>query len=180
MDASAQAALPPERRAQDGCAVGSLHVSMHALRVIVTGLIAQHPLLGGITWHYLQYVLGFLGLGHDVYYVEDSGEWPYDLSPEGGRSGWVARGCEANVTYLAGVMADFGLTDKWLYRSPIDSSSFGMGEDRFAELLRTADVLVNVSGTLARPEWYREIPALFYVDTDPVFTQIALAEEQSS
>src|SRR3954469_17057136 len=101
MDASGQAALPPERRAQDGCAVGSLHVSMHALRVIVTGLIAQHPLLGGITWHSLQYVLGFMGLVHDVYYVEDSGEWPYDLSPQGARRGSMTRGCQANVASLA-------------------------------------------------------------------------------
>ena len=47
------------------------------LRIIVTGLVAQHPLLGGVTWDYLQYVLGFARLGHDVYYFEDSGQWPY-------------------------------------------------------------------------------------------------------
>jgi hypothetical protein len=31
-------------------------MSSSRLRVIVTGLIAQHPLLGGVTWDYLQYV----------------------------------------------------------------------------------------------------------------------------
>jgi hypothetical protein len=50
-----------------------------SLRIVVTGLIAQHPWLGGLTWHYLQYVLGLQALGHDVYYLEDSGEWPYTL-----------------------------------------------------------------------------------------------------
>jgi len=37
-----------------------------SLRVIVTGLIAQHPLVPGMTWHYLQYVIGLTRLGHDV------------------------------------------------------------------------------------------------------------------
>ena len=55
------------------------------LRIIVTGLIAQHPTLGGVTWDYLQYVLGLMRLGHDVFYFEDSGEWPYNL--DGGPDG---------------------------------------------------------------------------------------------
>ncbi len=75
------------------------------LRIIVTGLVAQHPLLGGVTWDYLQYVLGLASLGHDVYYFEDSGEWPY--TPDGGASGdeWTARDCTPNVDHLAKVMA---------------------------------------------------------------------------
>ncbi len=68
-----------------------------SLRIIVTGLIAQHPLLGGISWHYLQYAIGLAALGHDVYYFEDSGEYPYNL--DGGASGtdWVARDATENV-----------------------------------------------------------------------------------
>ena len=46
-----------------------------SLRIIVTGLIAQYP-LGGMTWHYLQYLLGLTRLGHDVYYLEDTGAGP--------------------------------------------------------------------------------------------------------
>ena len=55
-----------------------------AMRVIVTGLMAQHP-LGGLTWHYAQYVAGLARLGHDVYYIEDTGMWPYAL--DGGSTG---------------------------------------------------------------------------------------------
>ena len=60
-----------------------------SLRIIVTGLIAQHRLLGGVTWDYLNFVLGLHQLGHEVYYLEDSGEWPYNF--DGGPSGkdWV-------------------------------------------------------------------------------------------
>src|SRR5688500_14541486 len=85
------------------------------LRIIVTGLIAQHPVLGGVTWDYLQYVLGLTGLGHDVYYIEDSGQWPYNL--DGGPTGddWIERDADRNVRYLAQVMARYGLAGRWAY-----------------------------------------------------------------
>ena len=96
------------------------------LRIIVTGLIAQHPLLAGVTWDYLQYVLGLARLGHDVYYFEDSGQWPY--TPDGGASGneWIARDCAPNVDHLARVMARFGLADRWAYRFPTRPRWFGL------------------------------------------------------
>ena len=54
------------------------------MRIIVTGLIAQHP-LGGVTWDYVQYAVGLARLGHDVFYFEDSGLWPYAI--DGGPTG---------------------------------------------------------------------------------------------
>src|SRR5687767_2105567 len=90
------------------------------MRIIVTGLIAQYP-LGGVAWDYFQYVLGFARLGHDVYYIEDTGQWPYDPI-EGG----VAKGCDFNVRYLSDLMSRYGLDAKWGYRFPWKSQWFGM------------------------------------------------------
>jgi hypothetical protein len=145
------------------------------LRIIVTGLIAQHPLLGGVTWDYLQYVLGLARLGHDVYYFEDSGEWPY--TPDGGPSGreWIAYDCTPNVEHLAHVMARFGLSERWAYRFPIKPRWFGLSALERRHVIESADLLINVSGTLERPADYRRVPRLVYVDSDPVFTQIKLA-----
>ena len=145
------------------------------MRVIVTGLIAQHPWLGGLAWHYLQYVLGLQNLGHDVYYVEDSGEWPYTL--DGGASGhdWNALDCSTNIQYLKSAMERFGLGDRWAYRFPRERRWYGMAGPRRREVLRSADLLLNVSGTLRRPEEYRQIPRLVYIDSDPIFTQVKLA-----
>jgi len=146
-----------------------------SLRVVVTGLIAQHPRMGGITWHYLQYVLGLKQLGHDVYYVEDSGEFPYNL--DGGPSGtdWIATDCAENVSCLAGTMARFGLQDRWAYRFPLTSEWFGLPDAKRREILKSADLLLNVSGSLEWPEDYRAIPRVVYIDTDPVITHIKLA-----
>jgi len=46
------------------------------VRVVVTGLIATYP-VGGVAWDYLQYVHGLAALGHDVTYLEDTGQWVY-------------------------------------------------------------------------------------------------------
>jgi hypothetical protein len=155
-----------------------------SLRIVVTGLIAQYP-LGGVTWFHIQYLLGLARLGHDVYYLEDSGQWPYNPLEDG-----LIKDPSYNADYLAGVMSRFGLEDKWAYRLafglegnweyrlPSESQWFGLTDAERKKVLRSADLLINVSGTLERPQDYRQIPRLVYIDTDPVFTQIKLAHNQ--
>jgi len=142
------------------------------LRIVVTGLIGQYP-IGGNAWAYFQWVLGLARLGHDVYYFEDTGQWPYNPL-EGG----VSRGCDYNVDYINSIMSDHDLGDRWAYRFPYESQWFGLSEARRNEIVSTADLLINVSGTLERPSEYRSIGRLAYVDTDPVFTQVKLARGQ--
>ena len=148
-----------------------------SLRIIVSGLIAQHPRMGGISWHYLQYLLGLKRLGHDVYYLEDSGEYPYNL--DGGLSGndWIASNCTYNTSYLAKIMTRYGLENKWAYRFPLKSEWFGLSDNQRERVINSADLLINVTGTLEHPDNYRQIPQLVYIDTDPIVTQIKMEVE---
>jgi len=139
-------------------------------RIIVTGLIAQYP-LGGVTWDYLQYVLGLRDLGHDVYYFEDTGQWPYNPEARG-----TGQDCDFNVEFLANVMKRFGMEDRWAYMFPWKSQWFGLSESKRQEIITSCDLLINVSGTLANPQEYRKIPRMAYIDSDPVFTQVKLAK----
>ena len=54
------------------------------IRVVVLGYIVRGP-LGGLAWHHLQYVAGLARLGHDVWFIEDSDDYPacYDPSIDG-------------------------------------------------------------------------------------------------
>lgn len=142
------------------------------LRIVVTGLLAQYP-LGGVGWDYVQYVVGLARLGHDVYYVEDTGQWPYDPAEDG-----VSKGCEANVAHLARVMTRFGLGDRWAYRFAWQDQWFGLDARTRAEVVRTADLVVNVSGVLRDPAGLDRRGVLVYVDSDPVFTQVKIARGQ--
>jgi len=150
------------------------------LRIIVTGLIAQHPRLGGVAWDYVQYPAGLARLGHDVTYIEDSGEWPYNF--DGGASGndYVARDPRPTLAHLARTMARFGLADRWAYRFPLDGSWHGLSDARRQEAIANADLVLNVSGTLEHPEQYRGRGRLVYIDSDPVFTQAKIANGEAS
>jgi hypothetical protein len=141
-----------------------------SVRVIVAGAIAQYP-MGGMTWHYLQYVLGLARLGHDVFYVEDTGAGSYDPT-----RGGVSKECDFSVNYLAEVMGRFGLANRWAYRFGPRAQWYGLSDERRNGVLRSADLLLNISGMLERPEEYRCVRRLAYVDTDPVFNQIKLLQ----
>ncbi|MEO7251009.1 MAG: hypothetical protein ABIW30_00190 [Arenimonas sp.] len=147
------------------------------MRIIDTGLIAQHS-LGGVTWDYLQYVLGLRRLGHDVYYIEDSGAWPYAF--DGGLTGtdFKVTDCSANVAHLAEVMSRFDLSERWAYRCPIDREWSGLSDVVREEVIASTELLLNISSTVLHPDEYRSIPRLAFVDSDPVFTQIKLARGQ--
>jgi hypothetical protein len=56
-----------------------------------------------------------------------------------------------------------------------------MSAQKRESIINTADVIINVSGSIDRPEPYRKRALLVYIDTDPVFTQtkIALGTEAS-
>ena len=43
----------------------------------MAGLAGLYP-VGGVQWDYFQYVIGLSRLGHDVYYFEDTWQWPYE------------------------------------------------------------------------------------------------------
>ncbi|MHC4083266.1 MAG: glycosyltransferase [Planctomycetota bacterium] len=143
-----------------------------SLRIIVTGLIGQYP-LGGVTWDYLQYLIGLARLGHDVYYLEDSGQWPYN--PQRPR---VDTDCEFNVGYVREAMSRYGLEDRWAYRVGWPLAWAGLSDRRREEVVASADLLINVSGSLGCPEEYRRARRMIYLDSDPVFTQVKLAEQE--
>jgi hypothetical protein len=139
------------------------------MRIIVTGLIGQYA-FGGVTWDYIQYALGLKALGHDVWYLEDTGAWAYDPVAQE-----PSAQCSHNVTYLARVMEAFGLGDRWIYRNEADDTYHGVTDPRLAEdIIGGADVLVNVSGAC----WLRPVTAgikrKLFMDGDPMFTQIGL------
>ena len=141
-------------------------VPMSRLRIVVGGFAGLLP-AGGVTWDYLQYPLGFLLMGHDVYYVEDTRLWPnYQVSADG------LPDCSTNVAYLDRVSRQFGLGERWSYRDEVTGSWFGLSQTRVSEILRTADVFINVSAATTLSDDYLRIPARVMIDSDPMFTQI--------
>jgi hypothetical protein len=140
------------------------------VRIVVTGLLGQYA-FGGVTWDYIQYLLGFRDLGHEVWYLEDSGAWPYDPVRQ-----TVSEDCTYNVNYLQGMMAGFDFGDRWIYRNGADGKFHGAGEAAARDLIKNGDVIVNVSSAGWLRDYEFGVKHQMFIDGDPMFCQVALLD----
>jgi hypothetical protein len=132
------------------------------MKAIVTGMIASYP-VGGVVWDYGQYALGLEQLGFEVYYLEDTGWQTYDP-----RQGEYGEDCSYAVDFLSRSLGTLSptLAQRWRFRN-LDGKTYGLDDKTFSNVLRDADVFLNVSGgTLLRDE-YLVCPRKVLIDSDP-------------
>jgi len=137
------------------------------LRIIVLGYLVRGP-LGGIAWHHLQYVLGLARLGHDVFFVEDSDDYPSCYDPIRNTMGVDPT---YGVAFAARAFERLGLKDRWTYYDAHLDSWCGPAAENVLEICATADVVLNLSCVNPLRPWLEHVPVRVLVDTDPVFTQ---------
>jgi hypothetical protein len=138
------------------------------LRIIVLGYIVRGP-LGGMAWHYLQYAAGLSQLGHDVFFFEDSDDYPSCYDPV---RNVMDRDPTYGLEFTARAFERLGLGGRWTYYDAHQNSWLGPVGNRAIQLCETADVVLNVSCVNPLRSWMERIPVRALVDTDPVFTQI--------
>jgi len=143
-------------------------VNQSRLRILVLGYLVRGP-LGGIAWHYLQYVVGLSRLGHDVFFFEDSDDYPSCYDP-------LRNVTDDDPTYgLAFAARAFERLDvgqRWTYYDAHRCRWLGPAAASALEVCHTADVVLNISGVNPLRPWMANIPVRVFVDTDPGFTQI--------
>jgi hypothetical protein len=132
------------------------------MRAVVTGMIATYP-IGGVVWDYLQYALGLQRLGWEVFYLEDSGAATYD--PTRGEYG---EDCSYAVRFLERSLASLSpaLAARWHFRSST-GQTFGMPLEVVSDVISTADLFLNVSGSCLLRDEYLASPRKVLIDTDP-------------
>ncbi len=138
-------------------------------RVVVLGIAGQYP-LAGVVWQALHYVAGLRALGCDVYYVEDSGAPPYDA-----RHDSIATDARANVAALAAAMRRIDFADRWAYWDALTGDWYGMTKARVDGLYGSAEVVFNVCGATRPRDEHKRGARLCYVETDPVYEQMRVA-----
>lgn len=139
------------------------------MRIVVAGLIATYP-LGGVAWDYIAYVAGFARLGHEVFYLEDTGGWLYDP-----RAQTFTDDVSWNIRYLTDAFGYAGvdLSGRWSVRSPdgVHHGATGAETERFCQ---RADLFLNVSGACWLRDGYRGARCSAYLDSDPGYSQAKL------
>ena len=140
------------------------------MKILFAGIIARHP-YGGVTWCSLMYLLGLKALGHEVFYVEDTGECIYDPDQDA-QSMDPAYG----TRYIHRALEPFGLGERWSFVN-YDGTYHGASREAVRAWCTDADLFVNLSGGswFWRDE-YASIPKKVFIDSDPVFTQLAIAK----
>ena len=142
------------------------------MKILFAGIIARYP-FGGVTWCSLMYLLGLRALGHEVFYIEDTGECVYDPILNTRATDPIY-----GTTYINNALAPYGLGDRWSFVN-YDGSYHGRTADEVRHYAADADLFINLSGGswFWRDE-YARIPRKVFVDSDPAFTQLAIAKAE--
>lgn len=140
------------------------------MKIALAGIVGRYP-YGGVAWCSLMYLLGLRRLGHDVWYLEDTGECNYD--PE---ADTLATDPSYALRTIRRTLEPYGLGDRWCYID-FQGGYHGMRREEWARQCGDTDLFINLSGGawFWRDE-YLGIRHSAFVDTDPAFTQLALAE----
>jgi hypothetical protein len=140
------------------------------LRIVILGMMGRCP-FAGQSWLYLNWLLGFKRLGHEVYYVEDDAVWPYDPVQN-----TKTEDCSFATNHIATCMKRIGLPDRWAFRFVgRPGACWGMSNGALNELYRSCDALFNIVGATDLRVEHRAAPLLVYVETDPVTAELRLA-----
>ena len=127
---------------------------------------------GGVFWDYVQYVLGFHRLGHDVLYVEDTEQWCYDPASQTmvESAQHNAKRLHANLTRLEPELAG-----RWFLRDAA-GQTYGRSWQDVAEFCKTADLFLHISAACAMRDEYLAAKVVAFLDSDPMYTQVGMLE----
>jgi hypothetical protein len=122
--------------------------------VVVAGPVANKPSNGGNASVMLTLVRGLLELGVDAYLVEELDE-----------------PAEEAIGFFHHAVRQLGLQGRAALLPGAAAEADGIPLGRLRDLASSADLLVNVSGHLRRPELLGRFRRRAYLDLDPGFTQ---------
>ena len=143
------------------------------MKILFAGIIARYP-FGGVTWCSLMYLLGLRALGHEVFYIEDTGECVYDPVQNTRSTDPCVRNVATSTrrsSRSASAIAGRSSTTTARYH--------GRSAAEVREYCADADLFLNLSGGswFWRDE-YARIPKSAFIDSDPAFTQLAIAKAE--
>jgi hypothetical protein len=138
------------------------------MKIIIGATLSIPPFSSGMAFNWLQHVIGFQKLGHEVYFLEEvKPKWCVDK---------YGRPCEymdsANRVHFQSTMEQFGLLAQASQIFNCGEATCGLSYDSVIAVTKEADLLINISGHVADEAILSSVENLIYVDQDPVYTQL--------
>ena len=142
------------------------------MKVVVAGVLSLPPFSPGTAWDRLQYVLGLRSLGHEVLFVEEV-ESAWCRGRDGRHSPYEP---SVNRERFCRTMAAFGLLDRSCQLYEGGRATAGLDVGKLTAALEGADLLINISGHAKSELVLGAVRRRAYLDQDPVYTQLWVAE----
>jgi len=148
---------------------------MKRKKIIVLGFMGGMP-IAGVIWQHIHYIVGLQRLGHEVTYVEDTLNYPYDP---------VAFNISDDYSYatqtLGRLAKEHGFEGRWAYCARFKESTeiAGMSLAELRTLYKEADCALNICGSHDMNDDLRTIRNLIYVESDPGVEQIKIDQGES-
>jgi hypothetical protein len=136
--------------------------------IVIAGSLAQVPHNGGLSWFYLQLLLGFKRLGFRVLFLDRLE--PEMCVDESGRL--CDFDCSVNLRCFQRVMDEFGLSDDYALSFNGGRGWFGQPRQRVLRTLADSPLLLNVMGFFNDPGLLERARRRVFVDIDPGFGQM--------
>lgn len=146
---------------------------MSADKIVLAGYLVRCP-LGGYAWQILHYLVGLRALGFDPYFYEDTAYYADCFDPN---SGAMHVSPDAGVTFATAFFAHFGFADRWMFWDAARDRYHGLDGDETATVLREARLMLTLAAVTRLPR--RAAQRKVFIDIDPGFTQIRVAEGEA-
>jgi hypothetical protein len=143
---------------------------MKRKKIIILGFMGGCP-IAGVIWQHIHYIVGLERLGHEVYYVEDTSNYPYNP---------VTLDVSADFSYAADTIrklaSHYGFEGRWTYCARYKEPFAIAGMERVAllKLYKEVDCALNICGSHDLNEDLALIRHLIYVESDPGVEQIKI------
>jgi hypothetical protein len=136
--------------------------------ILIAGAMAQQPRQGGLSWFFLQLLLGFRRLGSGVLFLDRLE--PGMCVDAAGRPCDVDR--SENLSYFLAVMRRFGLDDAFSLACGPSGRVIGRPREDVLRTASEAELLLNVMAYLDDEQVLGRVRRRVFVDIDPGFPQM--------
>jgi hypothetical protein len=136
------------------------------MKIVVSGYVIRYP-LAGMMLAFFHYLMGLQRLGHQVIYVEESG---WDDSCYDPVTASYSNDPAVGIKALMAMAGRFGFELPICYVDRQTGVTAGISLAQLKGHLASADLLLNIGGTCALPE-FSNCRRRALIDMDPMFTQ---------
>ncbi len=116
-------------------------------------------------------------MGHEVLFLEWSENYDACYDPSTNN---MTSDPKYGLHFIKNTFKNFDLQANWAYLDEHTNIWYGQSQQNVTQFLKQADIVINLSGVTALRPLVQNVPVRIFLDTDPLFTQIRIIQNQNN